>query len=178
MRMLVRLIALVAGVVVAAAGALLVIETVWAWAGPGVAGLVVPWQQLPATLGRSSWAESSVLVAAVVAIALGLLLLLLVALSGRKEIRLHDPAPEVTVTTDPRSLARVVGHHVREQGDVSAASVTATRRSVHVKATGRFSSVGDLKPRLSESTERTVRELPLRSAPRVSVSVSPTKERR
>lgn len=178
MRMLVRLIVLVAGVVVAAAGALLVVETVWAWAGPGGAGLLVPWQELPAALGTVSWSGSPVLIAAVVAIALGALLLLVVVLAARKEIRLHDPAPEVTVTTDPRSLARLVGHHVRGQEDVAAASVTATRRSVRVKATGRFSSVGDLRSRLSESTERTVRELPLRTAPRVSVSVAPSKESR
>ena len=178
MRILVRLIVLVAGIVVAAAGALLVVETVWAWAGPGAAGLLVPWQDLPAALGGTSWSQPPMLVAAVIAIVLGLLLLLLVGLSGRKEIRLHDPAPEVTVTTDPRSLARLVGHHVREQEDVTAASVTATRRSVRVKATSRFSSAGDLKPRLSDSTKRTVRDLPLRSAPRVAISVAPAKERR
>ena len=31
-------------------------------------------------------------------------------------VRLHDPAPEVTVVTDSQSLARLVEHHVQDEG--------------------------------------------------------------
>lgn len=178
MRGLVRLIAIVAGLVVAAFGVLLVIEVMAAWLRPASTGLLVPWQRSRSALSAVSWNQLPVLIAAVIAMVIGLVLVLVSALAGRKEIRLHDPAPGVTVTTDPRSLARLVGHQVRRDDGVAAASVTATRQRVRVKAVGKFSSVGDLRTRVSESAEHTVQELPLRSDPRVSVAVSPAKENR
>ena len=92
-------------------------------------------------------------------------------------VRLLDPAPEVTVTTDPRSLARLVGHRVRAEDGVAGAVVTAHRKRVRVKVTGRFRAVGDLRDRARETASAAVGGLPLQRGPRVSVSVSPAKER-
>lgn len=177
MRGLVRLVAALAGLIVAAVGALLVVEVISAWLAPG-SGALQPWLRTRSTLAGMSWNQPPMLITAGVVALVGLLLLLLSAAAGRKEIRLEDPAPQVTVTTDPRSVARLVGHRVREEDAVSAASVTATRKQVRVKAVGRFTSLGDLRPRLSEAAQNTVQQLPLQGAPHVSVSVSPAKEKR
>ena len=177
MRGLVRLIVAVAGLVVAAFGVLLVVEVAAAWLSPA-SEVPVPWTRTRSALSSISWGQLPVRIAAVLAVVVGLVLVVVSALAGRRDIRLQDPSPEVTVTTDPRSVARLVGHQVREDGAVSVASVTATRRRVRVKAVSRFSTLDDLRPRLTESAEHTLRELPLRSDPRVSVSASAAKEKR
>lgn len=175
MRLLVRLITTLLGIVVAIAGALLAIETAWAWMRPGD-GLIVPPSVIRAPMEQLSWSSLPVLIAAGVVALLGLIMVLIAARAGRNDIRLHDPAPEVTVITDPRSLARLVGHRVREQDGVAAASVTATRKRVRVRATSQFSYVGDLRSRLTTTTDESVHDLPLRTTPTASVSVSPAKE--
>lgn len=178
MRLLVRLIAALLGLAFAAAGVLLVIEVVWSLMRPDTSGLVVPWASTRGMLSGLSWDETPIRVAAGIAVAAGLILLFVAITAGRRDIRLHDPAPDVTVTTDRRSLARLVGHQVRNQSGVAAATVTATTNRVQVKATGKFSSVGDLRDRLSETAEHAVDDLPLQRKPTMSVSVSSTKERR
>ncbi|MEU6127971.1 DUF6286 domain-containing protein [Saccharopolyspora sp. NPDC047091] len=177
MRALVRLITAAAGLIALVVGVLLVVEAIGAWTNPGSRGVLVPWSAAGSSLRGLSWHDLPVrLVAAAVAV-VGLILLLAVFRAGRKEVRLADPAPEVTVTTDPRSLARLVGHQVRAEDGVAGATVTADRRKVKVKARGRFRSVGDLRDRVAKKASDTVEDLPLQRRPRVSVSVSPAKER-
>ncbi|KAA5830019.1 hypothetical protein F1721_23200 [Saccharopolyspora hirsuta] len=178
MRFLVRLITTLLGLAVAAAGALLAIEAVAALVRPGAGGLVVPWERVHAALSVVSWDDAPVRVSAAVLVVVGLLLLLIATTSGRRDIRLHDPAPEVTVTTDPRSLARLVGHQVRDQDGVATASVTASAKRVQVRASSQFREAGDLRGRLTETAEHAVQDLPLRSTPKVLVQVSTPKERR
>lgn len=178
MRLLVRLVAALLGLLAVVAGVVLAVEAGWAWFRPESSGLMAPWQRLQGPLDRVSWSDPRVMIVAGVLALVGLLLLLVAARAGRKDIRLHDPAPEVTVTTDRRSLARLVGHHVRDQDGVAHASVTATRSRVRVKATGEFSSVGDLRSRLTTVTEETVKDLPLRTRPTISISAAPAKQQR
>ncbi|MER5390562.1 DUF6286 domain-containing protein [Saccharopolyspora sp. NPDC002686] len=178
MRFLVRLITTLLGAAVAAAGAVLAIEAVAALVQPGRGGVIVPWQRIHAALSVTSWDDAPVRVTAALVLVAGLVLLLVVTGSRRREIRLHDPAPEVTVTTDPRSLARLVGHQVRDQDGVATAAVTASAKRVQVKASSQFREVGDLRERVTETAETAVQDLPLRSAPKVLVSVSAPKERR
>ncbi|MGW3467775.1 DUF6286 domain-containing protein [Saccharopolyspora sp. NPDC000995] len=178
MRLLVRLITTLLGLAVAVAGALLAIEAVWFLLGPGTGGLIVPWQRVHFGLSSLSWHDPPVLATAAVVAVVGLLLVLVAINAGRKDIRLHDPAPEVTVTTDRRSLARLVGHQVRDQDGVAGASVTAGAKRVQVRATAQFRESGDLRGRLTETAEHAVQDLPLRTIPKVLVSVATPKERR
>jgi putative intracellular protease/amidase len=176
-RVVVRLLTSLAGLVVLAGGALLIVEVVGVWVRPGSGGVLVPWSAARAVLRGLTWRDAPVLAVAAGCAALGAVLLLIALLAGRRVIRLLDPAPEVTVTTDPRSLARVVGHRVRAEDGVAATAVTARRKRVRVKVTGRFRAVGDLRDRAATTASAAVEALPLRRGPRVSVSVSPAKER-
>lgn len=178
MRTLVRLITTLLGLVLAAAGAVLVIEVIRAWLQPDAGFLLVDWPSIRTDLRKLSWNDTSVRGTAALVALVGAVLLILAGKAGRNDIRLHDPAPEVTVTTAPTSLARFVGHQVREQGGVAAASVTATRKRVRVTITSEHTQVGDLRDRLIELTEESVRTLPLRTTPKVSVTVRPAKEHR
>ncbi|MFR9729303.1 DUF6286 domain-containing protein [Saccharopolyspora sp. MS10] len=177
MRALVRVITAVAGLAALLAGVLLVVEVVGAWVRPEAGGVLIPWSSAGPSALAVTWQDVPVRLGAAIAAAVGLVLLLAASRAGRREVRLLDPAPEVTVTTDPRSLARLVGHQVRAEDGVATASVTADRRRVKVKARGRFRQVGDLRDRVSTTVSAAIGELPMRRRPRVSVSVSPAKER-
>lgn len=178
MRFLVRLITTLLGLAVAAAGALLAVEAAGALVRPDRGGLLVPWSRVHDALSAVSWDDAPVLLTAGGLVLAGLLLLLVATASGRREVRLHDPAPEVTVTTAPRSLARLVGHQVRAQDGVATASVTASATRVRVRASSLFREAEDLRERLTETAEHAVHDLPLRSTPTVLVQVSTPKERR
>ncbi|TDC95073.1 hypothetical protein E1161_05405 [Saccharopolyspora aridisoli] len=178
MRLFVRLITAVAGILLAAFGALLTIESVWSLIRPGGRGLILGPAAVRDALGGFSWEDLPVRLVACALIALGLGLLIAAMSAGHRDIRLHDPAPEVTVTTDRRSLARLVGHQVRDQDGVAGATVTAGAKRVRVKATSRFRETGDLRGRVAETAEHAVGDLPLPSTPKVQVSLATPKERR
>lgn len=172
MRVLLRVLAPLLGLALAAAGVLLVIEVVAAWVRPATGtGLLVPWPAWRATLEELTWAGNPVPAVAIGVAVLGLLLVLLGLTARRSDIHLDAPRPEMTVTTSPRVLARLVGRRVRATDDVAAASVTASRRKVTVSAEG----FGDAKPTLrSDVTARVdalLDELPLHRRPRVAVAV-------
>lgn len=178
MRTLVRLLTAVLGVAVITGGLLLVVETAAAAISPGGAGLLVPWRGVSTALSAVTWNTAAALtVSALVAFA-GLVLLLISARSGRHDIRFLDPAPGVAVVTDPRSMARLVGHRVRDRDDISGAVVNSGTNRIRVRATSRFHELGELPQQVTESAEGAVRELPLQRAPRLRVSVTPAKEAR
>ena len=172
MRLLLRLLAPLLGLALAAAGALLVIEVVAAWVRPATgSGLLVPWPEWRGTLENLSWDEYPVPAIAVAVAVVGLLLLLIGLLARRSDVVLAAPAEEMTVTTSPRVLARLVGRRVRAGEDVASAAVTASRRRVAVTA----QSWADPDPQLRESiaagVEELLDELPLQQRPRVTVRV-------
>jgi hypothetical protein len=175
-RVLLRVLAPLLGLAVAAVGVLLVIEVVAAWVRPdATTGLVVPWPDWYVTLGRLSWADTPIPAIAIGAAVVGLVLVLVGLLARRTDIPVDGPAPEMTVTTSPRVLARLVGRRVRSTDDVAAASVTASRRKVSVAA----QAWGDADPELSDTVRTCVDdlldELPLPHRPRVAVSVQDRK---
>jgi hypothetical protein len=177
-RVLLRLLATLLGLAVAAAGGLLAVEVGWSWARPGHGSLLVPWPTWLANLNGVTWTAQPVRLTAIVVGVAGLVLLLIAA-GARKArvVTLNDPSPDVSVVTTPRSLARVIGNTVRNQDGVTGTSVTASARKVRVRARSRLSTEEALLPRLTEVTRTVVDNLPLPRAPRVSVVVDSPKDR-
>ena len=75
----------------------------------------------------------------------GLLLIIVGLAARRSEVRLEAPRADMTVTTSPRVLARLVGTRVRESDDVLSASVTASARRVAVTALAWHDAPPDLR---------------------------------
>ncbi|MBW4717465.1 DUF6286 domain-containing protein [Saccharothrix obliqua] len=169
MRGFLRFLSPFLGLAVAALGGLVIADVLWHWAGNGH---VVPW---PRDL---AWTDDRVRTAGLITAAAGLVLLVIAAAARFRYVRLHDPADGVVVTTSPTALARVVGHRVRAEEGVSSASVTVSRRKVHVRATSALYDEATLRPRLLEVVGDTVRGLPIARTPKVSVVVSSPKDRR
>jgi Family of unknown function (DUF6286) len=175
MRILLRVLSPLLGLAVAALGAFVALEVAWAWVRPDGGPLLLPWPVWQATLQKWIWASTPVRLIAVGLIVAGLLLILVAAWSGRREVRLTNPAPEITVTTSPRSLARLVGNHVRALDHVASASVTASRRKVSVQAvSGRTADIAE--PSITAAVQTLLSELPLARTPQVAVAVSDTRK--
>jgi hypothetical protein len=173
MRVLLRLLAPLMGLGLAAAGLLLAIEVVAAWLRPPAErGLLVPWPQWRATLEQLSWAERPVPEIAMGVAAVGLLLILLGLLARRADIALDAPTAEITVTTSPRVLARMVGRRVRAADGVAAATVTASRRRVAVSAEGWADPDPQLRATVQARVDELLDELPLTHRPTVSVRLT------
>lgn len=171
MRVLLRVLAPLLGLALAAAGVLLAIEVVAAWVSPpATTGLIVPWPEWRSTLETLTWADPPVPAIAIGGAAVGLLLVLLGLLARRGDIHLDGPTPEMTVTTSPRVLARIVGRTVRATDGVAAASVTASRRKVSVSAQGWAGTEAVTRTAISSAVDDLLDELPLTHRPRVSVS--------
>lgn len=178
MRTLVRLLTAALGIAVAAAGLLLVVETAAAAISPGGAGVLVPWRGASTALSGLTWNTTTALITSALVAVAGLVLVLVSASGGRQDVRFLDPAPGVRVVTDPRSMARLVGHRVRDRDEVSEAVVSSGTKRIRVRATSRFHELGELPRQVTESAEEAVHELPLQRAPRLRVSVTPAKETR
>ena len=174
MRFLLRFLSPLLGLVVAAAGVLVLLEVVTAWVAPTSSPLVVPWPDWQSALTAATWSSSAVTAAATGVAVVGLLVLLVALAARRHDVRLTDPVPEVTVTTSPRSLARAVGHEVRSHADVVSASVVASSNKVVVKA-GTLDAPDVVRAAVRERIDTLFTRLPLARRPRVSVSVAATK---
>lgn len=175
MRILLRVLSPLLGLAVAALGLLVALEVTWAWVRPADAPLVLPWPAWQATLQGWTWTTTPVRLLAAGLVVAGLLLLVLALRAGRREVRLTDPGPGITVTTSPRSLARLVGHRVRGLDDVASASVTATPRKVSVRAASR-QPAETATSRITDVVRTLLSELPLARTPQVSVVVSNTEK--
>lgn len=178
MRILLRLHLLLIGLSVATAGTLLAIEACWVLARPSSVPLLVPWPGWKDRLAGFSWSRIPVLGWAGALVLLGVLLLAAAGCARRHDVQMTDPAEEVTVVTSPRSLARLVGHRVREQDGVRSASVSASARRVRVRATSTVRSADQLRPALLRTVNALVNDLPLLRQPRVQVVVNSVKNRR
>ncbi|MCK2240489.1 MULTISPECIES: DUF6286 domain-containing protein [unclassified Crossiella] len=177
MRLIVRLLSTLLGLALAGAGGLLAVEFAWAAWKPGQHALV-PWRDWADRLGSVDWTATPTRLVAGGLVLLGLILVWAATGARRRDVRLADPAPEVTVTTSPRSLARLVGTRVRAQDGVHAATVTASRAKVRVRASSRLLAKDELRPKVLEVTRTVVTDLPLPRTPKVSVVVASPKERR
>src|SRR6478609_11830717 len=167
-----RVLAPLLGLVLAAACILLVIEVVAAWVLPGSeGGLLVPWSQWGAALADVSWNEKLVRAIAIAAGVVGLLMVSVALAARRADVRLEAPTADMTVTTSPRVLARLVGTRVRESDDVLSASVTASARRVAVTALAWHDAPPELRETIVGRVRELLDELPLRRRLRVAVSV-------
>jgi Family of unknown function (DUF6286) len=173
-RVFLRVLAPLLGLVLAVAGLALVVETVTAWVAPSSSPLVVPWAAWRSALEGLTWQSGTLRVVAIVVGVVGLLVLLVGLVARRHDVYLADPVPEVTVTTSPRSLARAVGHEVRSHDDVLSASVVASATKVTVKAST-LDPADEVRATLKTRVEETLANLPLARRPRVAVSVTTTK---
>ena len=175
MRALLRVLAPLLGLGLAAAGVLLIIEVVAAWlappgGGPG-GGTVVAWPAWQAELAELTWQQDPVpQIAAGVAV-LGLLLALVGLLARRSEVPLDGPRPGMIATTPPRVLAQFVGRRVRAAEEVAAASVTASRRRISVSAQVWSDAGPEVRTLLTARVDELLDQLPLHRRPTVTVSV-------
>jgi len=176
MRVLLRVLAPLLGLALAAAGVLLVIEVAAAWVRtPATTGVVVPWPDWRTSLEGLAWADAPVPAVAIGVAVVGLLLVLLGLLARRHDIALTADTPEVAVTTSPRVLARLVGRRVRAADGVAAASVTATRRKVSVGAQAWNDAGPELRSSIGSTVDALLDEVPLARRPRVTVTVQQRK---
>lgn len=175
MRGFLRLLTVSLALAVAAAGGLLTVEVAARWSGRGP--VLVPWPGWRARLEELTWQADEVRVAAAVTVAVGVLLIVAAALARGRAVPLTDPATGVSVTTSPRSLARVVGQRVRAEDDVTGATVTASRRKVRVRALSALRTEQQLRPHLTAVVTELLDDLPLRRTPAVSVIVDSPKDR-
>jgi hypothetical protein len=176
MRVLLRILAPLLGLALAAAGVLLAIEVVAAWVVPAATtGLLVPWPDWRATLENLTWADDPVPGIAIGVAVAGLLLVLLGLSARRSDVHLDAPSPEIAVTTAPRVLARLVGTRVRATDDVAGAAVTASARKVSVTAQAWGDPTPELRDTVRSRIDELLDELPLRHRPRVGVSLQERK---
>lgn len=176
MRVLLRVLAPLLGLALAAAGVVAVIEVVAAWVRtPATTGLLVPWPDWRTSLEGLTWADAPVPAIAIGVAVVGLLLVLLGLLARRHDIGLTSPTPEVAVTTSPRVLARLVGRRVRATDGVAAATVTATGRKISVGAQAWNDAGSELRSTVGSSVDTLLDELPLARRPRVAVTVQQRK---
>jgi hypothetical protein len=173
-RLLLRILSPLLGLVVAAAGLALAVETVVAWLAPASSPLVVPWPAWRSALDGLTWSSGAIRAIAIGVAVVGLLIVLLGLVARRHDVYLTDPVPEVTVTTSPRSLARAVGHEVRSHDDVVSASVVASHKKITVKA-ATLDPADTVRTSVRRRVDEMLARLPLTRRPRVSVSVSTTK---
>ena len=182
MRVLLRTLAPLLGLALAAAGVLLVVEVVGAWVRPAATGgLVVPWQDWQATLSEVDWTSPTVRIVAVCVGVLGLLLVLVAVLARRHDVALTSPAAAMTVATSPQVLARLVGRHVRDADDVAAAVVSASARRVSVRVEGWPDAEGGLaglRDTVRTRVDVLLAGLPLATTPRVTVTTRIRRELR
>ena len=173
MRPLLRVLSPLFGLAVAAAGLFVVLEVIWSWTRPADGPLLLPWSAWQVTLQEWTWTSTPLRLIAAGLVVVGLLLLVLALRSGRREVRLIQPAPEITVTTSSRSLARLVGHQVRELDHVASASVTATPRKVSVRAASQ-QPADAARSGITDTVQSLLSDLPLARIPQVRVAVSNT----
>jgi hypothetical protein len=173
MRVLLRVLAPLVSLAIAALGALIVTEAVAAWVDPGSgAGLLVPWRDWWATGTATLWTAAPVLWIAAAAIVVGAVLLVVGLLARRHDVALTSPSPGLTVATAPRVLARLVGSRVRALDPVTGATVTASATSVVVRASGR-GDTGELRSEADTAATGVLDALPLARRPRLSVRTAP-----
>lgn len=176
MRVFVRLLASLFSLALAAVGALLAVEVAWHWWRPE-STLLIPWSSWRDTLTKTQWDSSAVRIIAWIVLAVGLVAIIACLSARVKAIKLADPDEQISVSTSPRSLARLVGQRVRAQENISGASVIASKKKIRVRAQSALASENELRPQLLETVTAVLEDVPLIRQPRVSVVVDSPKDR-
>ena len=174
-----RFVCALLGLALAALGVLLVVEAVaevvrLVRAEPETDGLLVPWRPALDTVASTALSADGLLVAAVVAIAVGLLLWLLALPGGKpRVVALRADDERVDAGLSRSSLSRTLAGAAAEVHGVVDTQVDVGRRSATVDATTRGGT-----DRTRDEVEQRVRdridELGLADPPKVKVS---TRER-
>ena len=173
-RVLLRILSPLLGLLVAVVGVLVALEVGAQWLAPGSSPLVVPWPEWRAGVEALTWTSAAVRAVAVGVGVVGLLVLLVGLRARRHDVLLNDPVPEVTVTTSGRSLARAVGHEVRGHADVVSASVVASDKKITIRA-ATFAEADPVRTAVRERVDELLGRLPLTRRPRVRISVTTTR---
>ncbi len=154
----------------AAAAILIAAEVIAALFGRSANVLPVAWL---ARLGRDTrWDEWPALTAACVAMALGLLLLLLALMPGRlRVIPLHSDDPDVVLGLARQGLRRHAASAAESVDGITHARVRAGRRRVRVRATSPLHDARGLHDAVRDAVAQRVGELEPVRPPRLRVTV-------
>lgn len=171
MRVLLRVLSPLLALVVAAAGALLTIEVAAGWNASTDAGLILDWPEWRAALEERTWHSSGARWAAGGLAVVGLALVVIALAGRRQDIELTGPTPDVTVTTTPRALARLVRLRVAAADGVDRASVAASPRVVSVRARASGVAAEALLPVVRDRVDGVLAALRPARPPKVTVRV-------
>lgn len=177
MRVLLRVLSPLLALVMAAAGALLAIEVVAGWSTSTDAGLLLDWPAWLAALEQRTWRSSGARWAAGGLAAVGLVLVVIALAGRRQDIELTGPAPDVTVTTTPGALARLVRQRVADVDGVQRTSVAASPRMVSVRAQARVAAAEALLPVVRDRVDGVLAALRPARPPKVTVRVDAARTR-
>ena len=108
MRALLRVLAPLLGIALAAAGVIVVIEAGAGWVRPDMqGGLLVPWPDWMATLAGLSWNEPPVPGIAIGVGVAGLLLMIVGLTARRTDVRLYDAPMRPPIASVPPPLPKI-----------------------------------------------------------------------
>ncbi len=175
MRVVERFLSLLLALAVVVGSVLLALEVGWTVAGE--APLLIDWRSAYASGGHNAWDSTPARLIAVVAVAVGLLLLL-AELKPRRAARLTmtstDPTINAAITR--RSVRATLLDGARHIDGISGATATVGKRKVTVKAVSRLGStdtVEGLTGELEDTLRSRLDALQLARSPRLQASVTP-----
>ncbi|MCW2611633.1 MAG: hypothetical protein JWM15_2879 [Cryptosporangiaceae bacterium] len=170
MRYVNRVLAVLLGLTLAAAGVLTALEV-------GLAALtrpplVFPHERITEVLQRSRWEDAPVRGVLLGIAVLGLVLLVAQLVPRRTRLLpIADPTPGVAVATTRRSLERALRRAATGADGISAASVTASPRRVRIRAVTGLRDVTGVQPGLVAAVDDQLDGIGLARRPTLSVSL-------
>lgn len=172
-----RLLGVVLGLVIAAAGVLLLLETVWAAAGRPP--LLVDRQRVDRVATEQlTWDSTLVTWVLVGLVLVGALLLLLQLVPRQPDTLPLADHPDRHASVERKALAAQLGEVVKEDPEVVTATAKVTRRAARVRAKAApGADLGALRNRLEATTGGLLSSLQLQQRLRPGVVVTRGRER-
>lgn len=172
-----RLLGVILGLVIAAAGVVLVLETIWAAAGQPP--LLVDRQRVDRVATEQlTWDATPVTWVLVGLVLVGALLLLLQLIPRQPDTLPLADHPDRHASVERKALAAQLGEVVKEDPEVVTARAKVTRRAARVRAKAApGADVGTLQSRLEASTGSLLSSLQLQQRLRPRVVVTRGRER-
>lgn len=174
MRVIERFLALLVAIAVVGGAVLLALEVIWA--GLSRPPLVVKWHGLYDAAGRDAWPSAPVRIIAIIAIAIGLVLLVIELKPRRaKRLRLTDLTEGVDAALTRKALRNAMVRSAKEVDGIRSVNAKVSRRKASVHAVSRLGEdegAGQLQGELTGHLEERLEQLQLRRPPRVRASVS------